>query len=199
MFDFAAHQDQFARFRNGDERALNFFFSYYGRAVYRYLSWRCGNEQSAKELAAEVFHKAWRHRHTLQNEDHLVGFLFVTAFELCISDQRAGSSRWKTESGEAISLQDAQRFLQDPEVLRARILSAMNRELNNLPRQQGNVLRKLYLEGKNIPMVALELRIVPQTVRNTRNKAVHAMERRLSGVEFMLVAMGLLLSRIERQ
>jgi len=199
MFDFASHQDQFDQFRNGDDRALNFFFTYYGPAIYRYLIWRCGNEHSAKDLAAEVFHKVWKQRLTLKNEDHLIGFLFVTAFELCISNQQADTNGRKTETGDAISLQDAQRFLQDPEVLRARILSAMNRELNNLPRQQRNVLRKLYLEAKDVQMVAMELKIVPQTVRNTRNKAVHAMEQRLSGLEFMLVAMGLLLSRIERQ
>jgi len=199
MFDFAKHQHQFTQFLSGDDRALNFFFNYYGRAIYRYLSWRCGNEHSAKALTAAVFHKVWKQRHTLQNEDHLVGVLFVTAFELCISNQRADTSGGKTEIAEAISLQDAYRFLEDPEVLRARILSAMNRELNNLPRQQRNVLHKLYLEAKAVPMVAMELNIVPQTVRNTRNKAVHAMEQRLSGLEFMLVAMGLLLSRIERQ
>jgi RNA polymerase sigma factor (sigma-70 family) len=199
MLVFPNHQNEFNQFRNDDHRAFEFFFNYYGRAIYRYLSWRCGNEHSARDLAGDVFHKAWKQRHTLQNEDHLVGFLFVTAFELCISNRRADTGGRETEASAAISVQDAHRFLQDPEVLRARRLSAMNRALDNLPRQQRNVLRKLYLEAKEVPMVAMELKIVPQTVRNTRNKAVHAMEQRLSGLEFMLVAMGLLLSRIERQ
>lgn len=196
---FASHQNEFDQFRNDVKSALKFFFNLYGPAVYRYLVWKCGDEHSAKDLTAGVFQTARQLRLTMQTEEHLVGFLFVTAYHQCVSHQRGRTIGWKAKARAAISVEEAYHFLGDMEVMRARRLSAMGRALSRLPRQQQHVMRKLYLEGKAVTTIATELHLQTQTVRNHHANALSSLRRRLSELEFLLVAMGLLLSRLERQ
>ena len=199
MTVFASHQNEFNKFRKGHKRALKFFANHYGPAVYLFLLWKCGDGENAKEMTSMVFRSAFRLRHTMQNEDHLVGFLFVTAFHQCVWHQWRTRARWKAEAAIAISVEEAYRFLDDPDASWARILSETETALSRLPRQQASVLRKFYLEAKSIATIAGELKLNPQTVVDNQNSALSVLRQCLSELEFLFVAMGLLLSRLERQ
>jgi DNA-directed RNA polymerase specialized sigma24 family protein len=199
MTVFANHQNEFNRFRQGQKWAFKFFAHHYGPAVYLFLFWKCGDPENAKSITGKAFRSAFRLRHTMLNEDHLVGFLFVTAYHQCVWHQWRTSTRWKPESAIAISVEEAYRFLDDHDASWARVLSETESALSRLPRQQGSVLRKFYLEAKSIATVAQELKLNPQAVVDNQNSALYALRQRLSELEFMLVAMGLLLTRLQRQ
>lgn len=195
MRPFASYPNEFQQLRNGAYRALKFFFNQYGLAIYMYLFWKCGDEYTAKSLTADVFEMVWQLRSKIGKEDHLIGFLFITAYHRCLSQQQGDTIRWKAEAEAALSAEEAYFFLDDPEMLEAKILSATKQALDKLPQQQRNVLQKLYMEGKSIQAVAVELERHPQTIRIYHSKALYSMRQQLSGLEFLLVAMGLLLSR----
>ena len=59
----AAHQqdekDLIQQAKSGDKSAFGKLFDMYFTPIYRYLRLRCGNEQDAEDLSAEVFMRAW--------------------------------------------------------------------------------------------------------------------------------------------
>jgi RNA polymerase sigma factor (sigma-70 family) len=192
---FANHSNEFRQFKNGDQRAMKFFFNRYGRPVYWYLFWKSGDEDTASEMTMDVFPELWKIRDTIANEEQLIGFLFITAYHRCLSRQQGERVRWKAEDLAAISAEEAYLFLDDPDLLKGKILCTMDLALYNLPELQRNVLQKLFIERKSVQTAAREMKVHPQTIRTYHARAVEAMRQQLSELEFLLAAMGLLLLR----
>ena len=179
-------------FRNGKQKAFNkIFFRYHGSILY-FARELMGETEAAKDLASDVFMKAWNRRADFESVKALKAFLYTAAKNGCITHLRHSKvvlEHQKQEMHEQTGYQVENMALQ--RMFDAEVLRELSNAINALTPQCKRLVRLFLKEGVTTDDVATLMNLAPQSVRNTKVRARNALKLELAkrGLPHTVVAL----------
>jgi RNA polymerase sigma-70 factor (ECF subfamily) len=163
-----AAQKNPARF--GDLYELHF------ELVYAFIWRRVGSREVAEDLTSEVFHKALANLHRFEWRGVPFGAWLLKIASNAITDQAQRSRR-------ELSFDDPPEISAKPRMEQAQDLARLFRLVNELPRDQRNVVIMRFAEEKSIREAAHQLRRSEGAVKQLQFRALENLRLRLEGVD----------------
>lgn len=144
-----------ARFRSGDDSALNAIFARYELPLFQFLYGILRNHHDAQDSLQETFSRALEHLDGV-DENHLRGWLFTVAYRQAMLVKRRGKRQPTPveEQDQAVSDTAPGPLLSVEQADDARRLREL---LEQLPPGQREVIRQRVYEGKRFREIAQEL------------------------------------------
>ena len=181
---------EFLALKKRSEDALDFFMQKYGPIVFRHTEGICGDPNLAEESTAHAFNALWNNLDSINDEEHLLKWLRTTACNKCLSIIRSEDAKRRAEqaflyTNDTSTPADITEVPPEKEeIKKANKVKRMWEAIKKLPRRQNMVISMRFIEGKEVEIIATELRIAEQTVRNHITKARRNLKKALAGLEF---------------
>lgn len=146
-----------------------------------------GDEDAVKDIVQDVFVNYWNKKDSLSiTENSVTSFLYSSVKNACLNKLR----RQKLEQG-YLNLQES-----DPSeeavalnlMIRAEVISEINKVITTLPASCQTIFRMGYLEGLKNPEIAEQLGISINTVKTQKKRGVQLVKMRLNPNYFTLFA-----------
>ena len=139
------------------------------------------DEAVSQEMVSDAFMKVWERRDALMRGGKDVGgFLYTCVRNACIDHLRK-QARNRMAPDDPGNLMDIEALV-DLQSISTEVAMALRATVKKLPRQQYEVIRKLYLEEKHKTVVAEEMGISVHTVEVHREKGLKAMKKALQKI-----------------
>jgi RNA polymerase sigma-70 factor (family 1) len=189
MINGAYHnEDLIESLRNGDEKAYNYLIETYHHKLCVYANSLVKNVYSAEDIVQNVFIKVWEQRTRLKTDHSLKSFLYKLVYNEFIDLYRKNQSLFSLEK----SYYDALNGIVQEEDSEAfqRVLSAVNKEIQNLPPKCREVFILSKKEGLTNIEIAEHLDVSIKTVEAQITKAFSilrtALEEKVKSILFVL-------------
>jgi len=152
--------------QDGDPKALEHIcLNFFGQLSY-YAFKLVNDAAAAKDIASDILAKTVEQPKRFDTFLHLKNHLFFAT--------RHASFRWlgQLSLNELQLMGDDYDWQSDVEQARARVIAAVNEQINLLPKGCAEVFTMIYFEGRDTAEVAKMLRINTKTVLNQQQTAV---------------------------
>jgi len=171
-------QQLFELLKRGDIDAFEYVFRQHNAGVYKYFCDLGADKQLARILSQDVFKRLWDVHGTFKNAKQLAAYVYVMARHRYLDELRLGKIALdaRREDGREKEL----------ELICRQVLREIERAVKDLSPQRKRVLRLLYIERLDVPTIARQLLLSPQTVYNTKAKAMEFLRKRLSDRDLVL-------------
>lgn len=178
--------------KSGDEKAYTFLIDTYHHSLCVYANSLIKNIYSAEDIVQNAFIKVWEQRSKLKPDHTIKSFLYKLVYNEFIDLYRKNQSLFSLEKSyydtlHAIISED------DPESFQ-KIVSAVNKEIENLPPKCKEVFILSKKEGLTNTEIAEHLNVSIKTVEAQITKAFSilrsTMEEKIRGVLFLLFGYG---------
>jgi RNA polymerase sigma-70 factor (family 1) len=178
--------------KSGDEKAYTFLIDTYHHSLCVYANSLIKNIYSAEDIVQNAFIKVWEQRSKLKPDHSIKSFLYKLVYNEFIDLYRKNQSLFSLEKSyydtlHAIISED------DPESFQ-KIVSAVNKEIENLPPKCKEVFILSKKEGLTNTEIAEHLNVSIKTVEAQITKAFSilrsTMEEKIRGVLFLLFGYG---------
>ncbi|ASZ12289.1 sigma-70 family RNA polymerase sigma factor [Chitinophaga pendula] len=151
---------------DGSMAAFDTFYHRYKQAVYANIYKMVRQSEAAEDLLQEVFIALWQHRHRLDAERSVSGWLFVVSYNKAASylkqQLRAGVVHVPTEAlAQTLPAEE-----QEPDELYQVQLAVIEAAIDRLPARKQAVFRLCKLEGKSYEEVAATLHLSVPSVKD---------------------------------
>ncbi|KFF02656.1 RNA polymerase sigma factor [Flavobacterium reichenbachii] len=182
------NEDLIESLRNGDEKAYNYLIETYHHKLCVYANSLVKNVYSAEDIVQNVFIKIWEQRTRLKTDHSLKSFLYKLVYNEFIDLYRKNQSLFSLEK----SYYDALNGIVQEEDSEAfqRVLSAVNKEIQNLPPKCREVFILSKKEGLTNIEIAEHLDVSIKTVEAQITKAFSilrtALEEKVKSILFVL-------------
>jgi RNA polymerase sigma factor (sigma-70 family) len=138
-----------------------------------------GDLQAAEDIAVEAFTSTFKKHQDFITVEKLKAYLYITASNASVDFLRAKKKR--KEAYEQIRyLSQTQKEDIELAYIQAEALRGIREAVLAVPGQAGEVLRKIFLEGKTLPETATELNIAYNTVQNHRTRGLQLVREHLA-------------------
>jgi RNA polymerase sigma factor (sigma-70 family) len=191
---------QFELLQTGDKAGYAYFFRRHQEGIYHYFRRMGADAELAKDLSQDVFKRVWDLRTTMSTSQHLAAYLYVMARHLFLDYARKlqRMSTLNRELAYAARLEAGAN--KELEIVCQRVLHEMKAAMRGLTAQRRLVLKMLYVQGLEVPVVAEMLGLSPQTVRNTKAQATNFLRRKLYDRDLLMgLNLRILLQYMEEQ
>lgn len=175
--------------RNGDEKAFAVLVERYQHPVYAFIFRYVSNEESARDLAQEVFVRAWFALDRVRPKARFTTWLFKIAINLCRDHVRSRAVRQArmtdslvkiTEEGTRESTLPDPGASPDQDVHSAEIMAAVDREVALLPEKLREAFILGLVEGYPHKEIAAMLGVSAKTVETRIYRARGILAQRLA-------------------
>lgn len=162
-----------------EQSAFRELYDRYWEQLYKKALTRLGNDADAQDAVQEVFISCWRNRKTIEVEESLAPYLY-TALKYWIikkvyrQSQKGIIVPLSTESLEQTEL-TTEEFLQYKE-----LQHLIADEVSMLPEKMQQIYRLSRIEQLPIALIAEQLKVSEQTVKNTITSALKRLREKLS-------------------
>ena len=162
-----------------EQSAFRELYDRYWEQLYKKALTRLGNDADAQDAVQEVFISCWRNRKTIEVKESLAPYLY-TALKYWIikkvyrQSQKGIIVPLSTESLEQTEL-TTEEFLQYKE-----LQHLIADEVSKLPEKMQRIYRLSRIEQLPIALIAEQLKISEQTVKNTITSALKRLREKLS-------------------
>ncbi len=154
--------DIFLGIRHGDYNSFNhLFFCYYGRLCV-YVSEIIKDDFASEDIVQELFIKLWANRERIEVRENIASYLFKSSKNAALNYLRSEKS--KKNALEKIPF-DISR-LDDDDLEHDKILSALEKCINQLPARSKEVFLLHRFEGLKQKEISEKLNISIQTIKN---------------------------------
>jgi RNA polymerase sigma-70 factor (family 1) len=183
--------------KSGDEKAYSYLIDTYHHSLCVYANSLIKNIYSAEDIVQNAFIKVWEQRAKLKPDHTVKSFLYKLVYNEFIDLYRKNQSLFSLEKSyfdtlHSIILED------DPESFQ-KIVSAVNKEIENLPPKCKEVFILSKKEGLTNTEIAEHLNVSIKTVEAQITKAFSilrsSLEEKIKGVLFLLFGYGKLIFR----
>lgn len=172
----AAHQqderDLIQKARIGDKSAFGELFDVYFTPIYRYLRLRCGNDQDAEDMTAEVFMRAWDKLpgFDMRDEGSLFrSWLFRIAHNLLVDRYRKGD---KEETVDEIPEQNTKNERIEKKIIQKNENQELMEAIYKLDERMQQVVIARFMSGLSHHEIAEMLGISSGNVRVVQYRAL---------------------------
>jgi len=171
--------------RDGDERAFRGIIKKYLHAL-RYYAWTLvKNRESAEEVTNDAFTKLWQARQKFGSMLEIKRFLYVVVKHACFDYLKSMRAKWGRHTDEADELMGNEPD-SEAKLIRAELMDAIYREINNLPDKQREVFRLSVLEGLAAEEIGMRLGITLNAVYLNKSLATKSLQKIFKGQSFFL-------------
>lgn len=158
-----------------DQAAFTELYHAYIDKIYRFIYFKVDDTEIAKDLAADVFLKSWRHLIASDKEVRQIGpFLFVTARNLVIDYYRSGQKNRETALDLAIDIAADDQESKMVIMAEAQLVYALIKKLKQ-SYQEALLLR--HIEDLSIKDIAEVIDKTPASTRVLLHRANQALKR----------------------
>jgi RNA polymerase sigma-70 factor (ECF subfamily) len=182
--------NEFFALKEGSEDALYFFMGKYTEVVFRLVDQICHDASVSEEITVDTFYAVRDNLDNINDEEHLVNWLNKTAYNKCLTVIRSEGAKRRAELAflylnETPTSTDTTEFTpNEEEAEKAHAIKRLWEAIKKLSNQRYIVFCKRFIEGKTVKMIAAELEIAEQTVRNHIAKARGILRKELTGLDF---------------
>ncbi|MGN0003562.1 MAG: RNA polymerase sigma factor [Sphingobacterium composti] len=160
------------KLKSGDEEGLRYFMSLLGEQLLFYTYKITRNREVSEEIVSESFCKLWQKKENTNSVFAMKAYLYLLA-------RNASYDHLGTYYIKNVDLGD-DIILNTPElktdilsqIIYTELIEQIVIELDNLPKQQADVFRMVYFEGKNTDEICESLGTTANTVYFARSKAI---------------------------
>jgi RNA polymerase sigma-70 factor (family 1) len=178
--------------KNGDEKAYVYLLDTYHHKLCVYANSLIKNSYSAEDIVQNVFIRVWELRSRLNPNLSIKSFLYKSVYNEFIDLYRKNQTLVPIENIYFNALNNVV-LDDDPEAL-SRMISALNKEIQNLPPKCKNIFILSKKEGLTNIEIAEHLNVSIKTVEAQITKAFSilrsTMEEKIKGVLFLLFGYG---------
>jgi RNA polymerase sigma-70 factor (ECF subfamily) len=182
--------NEFLALKEGSEEALDFFIKKYVDVIFRLVDAICDDPPVSEEITVDAFYAVRKNRDSIKDEEHLIRWLKVTAHNKCLSVIRSEGAKRRAELAflylnESSTSADLAEFTPDKkEAEKDYVIRRLWSAMKKLSNRQNIIFCMRFIEGKTIEMIAAELEIAKQTVRNHITRARRKLRKELAGLDF---------------
>lgn len=155
--------------KNGDEKAYNYLIDKYHHNLCVYANSLVKNIYSAEDIVQNVFIKVWEQRTRLKTDHAIKSFLYKLVYNEFIDLYRKNQSLFSLEKSYYDALNSI--VLEDDSESLQRVISVVNREIQNLPPKCKEVFILSKKEGLTNIEIAEHLDVSIKTVEAQITKA----------------------------
>ena len=183
--DYTA-EDYFFSFREGGEKGFNYFFHLLYKPLVHFACTFLKSTEAAEDIAGDSFLKLWERRATIESLSSVKPFLYAVVRNHCIDLLR----KQKHQSAYITHLNRSGEDLAS-DISHSIIISESMHQvylaIQNLPAKYRRIFNMLYVEGKEIKEIALELNLPLSTVKSQKQRALELLKKQLPHLGYILV------------
>ncbi|SDE80549.1 RNA polymerase sigma-70 factor, ECF subfamily [Mucilaginibacter pineti] len=178
--------------KQGCSVAFNAIYQLYSKPIYIYLLHKLKDPDMCSDVLQDIFVALWEKREATIIDTSLKGYLFQSA-RFKIVDIYRKDKKFQSYLAGLGSYMDADySMLGDVLDHRKQLADTMD-EINKMPLRMKEIFIASRIEQENIQHIANRLSISKQTVKNQLGKAMRILRMNYSGVEMIIMFIGLLL------
>ena len=179
MNDRKNHIDEYLQsFRNGKEKAFNFFFHLHYAALTLFCFRIIKDKEASEEIVQDAYLKLWERHENFYHATALKSFLFTVCKNA--SPDWLRSRRKETLNKQQLSYLSGS---SDTNILHhmiaAEVYADIHAAMNTLPPQCRKIFRMIFLEGKSYQQIAEELHLSVPTIRSQKARALALIRQRI--------------------
>jgi RNA polymerase sigma-70 factor (family 1) len=177
-------------FQHGEEKGFTWFFNALYPALLYYAFRIVRDKAAAKEIVEESFIKLWERHATFNHHKMIKSWLYSTVHQYCVE--------WKCKHQNGIESNQQKNLQENTEIhvmqnlIRTEVAREMHNAITNLPPRCQEVFKLIYIQGKTIKQVAMEMQLSVHTIKNHRARGLTLLKRRVP--EFLAVSPLLMLA-----
>jgi RNA polymerase sigma factor (sigma-70 family) len=166
-------------FNKKDESAFRHIHDHFFNGLYFFAKKLTHDKEEAKDIASKAMAKLWMARGTFDTYTNIKAFLYITTRNECLNfiNKRLNTTKGKNEyyKIQVPSDVDVERFFYDTEIVQA--LLAV---INELPKQQSQVLRLWFIDDIPPADIANRLEITVNTVYVLKRNGILSLRKLLA-------------------
>jgi RNA polymerase sigma-70 factor (ECF subfamily) len=153
-----------------DAAAIKQLYSQHYRSLCYYAEKLIHHKAEAEDIAVNSFIKLLNKRNGFDNLPDIKAFLYTATRNACFDFLR--KEKTHEASHKEIMHLSAVAEENDLDMINAEIMQAIYLEIENLPKQCGQVFKLIFFKGMHTAEIAAQMNISPKTVLNQKAKAV---------------------------
>jgi RNA polymerase sigma-70 factor (family 1) len=168
-------EEEFFLFKKGNEKAFDAIFQLYYKPLVFFASKLV--KEKAEDIVIESFAKLWNKKASIENAGSIKSYLYTSVRNGCLNFLRNEKVKSKNEKVLPLYTDWEEPVLYH--IIRAETINEIIKNMELLPTQCGLVFKKFFVEGKDYPTIAREMKLSINTVRNQKRRALLFIRGRL--------------------
>lgn len=178
--------------QQGCSVAFNAIYQLYSKPIYIYLLHKLKDPDMCSDVLQDIFVALWEKRESTIIDTSVKGYLFQAARFKIVDIYRKDKKFQSYLAGLGNYVDADYSMLSDVLDHRKQLADTMD-EINKMPLRMKEIFIASRIEQENIQHIATRLSISKQTVKNQLGKAMRILRMNYSGVEMIIMFIGLLL------
>ena len=171
-------EDYFFFFKEGEEKGFNYFFHLYYKPLVHFAHTFLNNTESAEDITEDSFLKLWEKREVIASATAVKPYLYAIVRNRCLDVLR----RQKHQTAYISQLKKSPIPLAADITHNIIISESMHQvylALQSLPSKYQKIFNMLFVEGKEIKEIALELNLPLSTVKSQKARVLELLKKQL--------------------
>jgi len=176
----------FLSFQQGDEEGFNHYFHLYYKPLLHFANSLLHNQDIAEDVVEDSLVKLWEKRESITSESAIKPYLYTTVKNACINIFRKQKHQKAYESYlQKLPLQVSADITQ--KIITAEAMHGVYLAVQKLPSKYKQVFNMLWVQGKEVKDIALELNLPISTVKSQKARTLELLRKKLPHLGALLV------------
>ncbi|WP_268964160.1 RNA polymerase sigma factor [Paenibacillus sinensis] len=164
---------------NGDRQAFAHLVTRYQAMVYRVCVKITGESESAKDMAQEVFIKAYKALPSFRGQSSFSTWLYRIAYHACLDYKRSNDREWRYRTSADVTENDyVTSRTPEQDVLRKEASEELGQSVNSLAEPYRSVVQLYYFNQQSYQQIAEARGVSVKTVESQLYRARQMMRRK---------------------
>lgn len=173
MIDF---DREVTNLQQGQESALCFFMDQYSHALHFHAYKFVKNKDVAREIVSDAFVKLWERRLNLDSGERIKSFLYLVTRNECLDYLKQSRNKYQHDEEFLVGLESNEENILT-KIIYTELIELIVKEIEKLPKQQGQIFQLSVLEGKETEEICEELGTTANNVYFSRSKAISTLKK----------------------
>ena len=173
MIDF---DREVTNLQQGQESALCFFMDQYSHALHFHAYKFVKNKDVAREIVSDAFVKLWERRLNLDSGERIKSFLYLVTRNECLDYLKQSRNKYQHDEEFLVGLESNEENILT-KIIYTELIELIVKEIEKLPKQQGQIFQLSVLEGKETEEICNELGTTANNVYFSRSKAISTLKK----------------------
>lgn len=173
MIDF---DREVTNLQQGQESALCFFMDQYSHALHFHAYKFVKNKDVAREIVSDAFVKLWERRLNLDSGERIKSFLYLVTRNECLDYLKQSRNKYQHDEEFLVDLESNEENILT-KIIYTELIELIVKEIEKLPKQQGQIFQLSVLEGKETEEICNELGTTANNVYFSRSKAISTLKK----------------------
>ncbi len=181
-------------FQQGSKEAFAAVYNMHYSRLYSFIKKLIDDREEAQDITAETFVKLWKLHANFNTEENIKAFLYITARNACMDFLRYRQRQTVNKQAFGYTLTEKDEVVSIPnDEIKTAVLKQLHSEIENLPTQCKRIFKMAWLEGKKNAVIAEQLSLTEQTVRNQKARAIKILRLALENYNMELFVLFILM------